>query len=352
MTSLSDRSEEELARLRGRRSSGVEGQPVFGGSEARSRLSALESRAEIVRKHGSSRVKAWPDSFNWTHLPAMRDIIDQGSCGSCWASATALMLRSHTDIYHVDRRFSIQQLVSCVPNPQACGGSGGCNGSTGELALDYIMHNGLEEESKLPYQDQDGTCPPTMSPRNVRPVPQPTSSYADDSSFLQEGPSKSFGMVGWSKLPANKLEALYLALYQEGPVAVSVAAGYSWTYYVQGILDDCKLEDMVVNHLVVAIGYGEDSSLEAKYWLLQNSWGDQWGEGGHMRMIRQDDDVEAKHCNWDNEPLIGTGCKGGPPKVWACGSCGILFDNVVVHFQGNGDTAQDMLRRRNETFAP
>jgi len=358
ITILSDRKAEELARLRGRKGGkAVGGQPTRGGSHpAEERLATLESKEAAVHEQGErGALPALPQEFSWSHLQAMKDIIDQGACGSCWASATVAMLRAHTDIYSVHKNFSIQQLVSCVPNPELCGGSGGCNGSTGELALDYVQHNGLDEDSAFPYHESDISCPANMVAKNLIPMPQPMSS-----SFLsvkrtpeasEASPAMGFGMVGWSRLPENSLSALYHALYQEGPVAVSVVAGNAWNAYVAGIMNNCTKEDHVVNHLVVLIGYGKDTAVDAKYWLIQNSWGDSWGEAGTVRMIRQDDDSEGKFCAWDKEPLIGTGCKGGPDKVWVCGSCGILYDNVVAHFTGTSATAQEMIQRKGHQYA-
>jgi hypothetical protein len=111
-------------------------------------------------------------------------------------------------------------------------------------------------------------------------------------------------------------------------------------------MNNCSSQDMVVNHLVVLIGFGRDPEIDAKYWKIQNSWGKRWGEGGHVRMIRQDDTQEEAHCGMDENPLIGTGCKGGPSKVWVCGSCGILYDSVVAHFQGTTAMAQEMTIRQ------
>ena len=38
-------------------------------------------------------------------------------------------------------------------------------------------------------------------------------------------------------------------------------------------------------HSVTALGYGEDSD-GGEFWLLRNSWGEEWGEGGNIRWAR------------------------------------------------------------------
>jgi len=352
-TSLADWTDEELARLRGRRGASTEaGQPSSGGTAATEQLATLETDGRARR---GAVVPPLPDSFSWSNLESMNEVFDQGACGSCWASATTVMLRAHSDIYQSHKNFSVQQLVSCVPNPQVCGGTGGCDGSTGELALDYVQHNGLSDTTELPYEARDVVCPHELTARRPNPIPQPNSSFLafspGDHAALQQdaSPAHKFGMVGWRRLPVNDVQALKHSLYREGPVAVSVVAGYAWNAYVSGIMDNCSTDDTVVNHLVVLIGYGAEPSLGTKFWQIQNSWGNHWGEQGHIRMIRHDDKEEQEFCGMDKEPKVGTGCEGGPAQVYVCGSCGILFDNVVAHFQGSTPQAQEMLQRRGQT---
>merc|ERR1719335_489450 len=68
---------------------------------------------------------------------------DQGACGSCWAIATTSCVEAIADIkFKVSVPLSTQQLVSCTPNPKHCGGQGGCEGATAELALDYAEKAG------------------------------------------------------------------------------------------------------------------------------------------------------------------------------------------------------------------
>ena len=46
------------------------------------------------------------------------------------------------EIYHnITELVSAQELVDCVGNPHHCGGSGGCNGATTELAMAYVSWN-------------------------------------------------------------------------------------------------------------------------------------------------------------------------------------------------------------------
>lgn len=76
------------------------------------------------------------------------------------------------------------------------------------------------------------------------------------------------------------------ALLNVGPLAISIVSG-PMHYYEGGILD---LPDELCgsrgegDHAVTIVGYGEENGV--KYWKVQNSWGDLWGEGGSIRLIR------------------------------------------------------------------
>jgi cathepsin L len=260
-----------------------------------------------------------PTEKIWGDLGMSHNVKDQGACGSCWAIASASTLEGHQEIYSGNfKKYSAQQIVSCTPNPKHCGGEGGCKGATAELAMEWVMQNGLAEESVVPYTASNGVCSGGAG------------SASDEMAALLE-PSKhkvggaTIGMTGWETLPKNKYQPLIQALVNSGPVAVSVGAG-SWFQYHNGIFTGCG-KDVVISHAVVAMGYGQQD--DNKYWVIQNSWGADWGEQGHIRLLRHDKD---EYCGMNNDPQKGVACKGETEPVPVCGMCGVLFDSVVPHF--------------------
>jgi cathepsin L len=316
INALTDRTEHELRRLR-----------VSKGHRAPSGKKPAKGSSLL-----KARYQGLPGTLDWGHLAVAQDIPDQGACGSCWAVATASVLRGRYEVaYKTDRAFSVQQLVTCVKNdgsvtldsedkspgldlPQTtknCGGTGGCEGATVELALQYAKEHGLHAADDFEYTASDGECP------------VPEASLARDAAHTETGLAAN--MLRWTKLPVNQAGPLMEAL-ADGPVAVSVGAE-GWEYYAGGIFDSCP-EDTTIGHAVMAIGWGQEKG--TKYWTIQNSWSPNWGEAGHIRLLRSDDDDE--HCGNDPDPKVGTVCEPYPDSVKVCGMCGVLYDSVVPFF--------------------
>merc|ERR550514_1085701 len=100
------------------------------------RMTALQSKQHT---HLRATTQTWnttvstadmPEHFSWDaiHVP----IVNQGSCGSCWAisAVEALEAQLQKNGQGQNLKLSAQALVDCVPNPQHCGGTGGCDGAT------------------------------------------------------------------------------------------------------------------------------------------------------------------------------------------------------------------------------
>jgi cathepsin L len=277
-----------------------------------------------------------PNAVDWRskgHI--VTPVKNQGHCGSCWAFAATAALESHVAIQTGKSMIlSVQELVSCVPNPHRCGGTGGCGGSTPELAYEYVSQNGMVDEWQFSYQSFHGAqvnC--TLSP----------SSVSSENPALLRGSVHEFrgavaSIAGFSKLPTNRYHTLLSAVALLGPVVIAVAASH-WGLYQGGIFDDDQYETRDIDHAVVLEGYGTDPETGQDFWLVRNSWGPNWGEDGYIRLKRVDpttlDDPETD-CKMDITPSHGIACTENddgsditPPSVQVCGTSGILYDGVV-----------------------
>jgi len=320
---LTDRTEDELSQLRGLR-------PMRTSKKAPGAVRAHKSSGNFLSQ---VRSEVLPDEISWAHLNAVKADNNQGGCGSCWAVATATMLGANAEISGVNRTFSAQELVNCVPNPHNCGGSGGCKGSTTELAMNWVVDQGLETESSTPYKGSDDTCGKTgtslMSVDDHKySAEQLEEMIAVGVHAVKQQHSTFPTFQGWERLPENEYQPLVSAVANRGPVAVSVGAD-GWSLYGKGVFDGCS-KDSTIDHAVVLIGYGTDKESSQKYFIIKNSWGNSWGEDGTIRLLRHEGD--GAYCGTDYSPEDGTACDGGPSTVPVCGMCGILYDAVVPHF--------------------
>ena len=65
---------------------------------------------------------------------------------------------------------------------------------------------------------------------------------------------------------------------------------FPWKGYTGGIMRH-HCPNTQENHAVQAIGYGVDTidGETIPYWIVRNSWGPEWGEGGYIRIYRGED---------------------------------------------------------------
>ena len=222
---------------------------------------------------------------------------DQGGCGSCWAFASTATIESYyamsTDELAI---LAPQTLVNCAPNKDDCGGTGGCEGSIPELALNYTKSKGIALEVDMPYKAHDEKCTPYKATATLD---------------------------GYVKLPANSAEALESTLATIGPVAVNVAA--NWQHYSGGVFSGgCTADSCTLDHVVVATGYQKDLpfGVGGGYWLIRNSWGPDWGEEGYIRLSRKFDQTTFV----DTRPASGVACKPFPKTQNVTGESGVLLD--------------------------
>lgn len=203
------------------------------------------------------------DTVDWRDRGLVVGIKDQGQCGSCWAfSAIASLEGQHAKRSGELLSFSEQELVDCAWEE----GNEGCNGGFPSWAFDYLRRSGgVELEQDYPYEAQDDRC------------------RLDKKKIVQE-------ITGFVQVESGSEEALQQAVTEVGPLSIGIDAGsFSFQFYQSGVYDErgCGSEQRDLNHGVTVIGYGVEEGHD--YWLVKNSWGEDWGDEGYIRMSRNKD---------------------------------------------------------------
>jgi len=203
---------------------------------------------------------------------------NQGRCGSCFAVAAVNMLegRLHRD-HSVRETLSVQQILSCSVYNQ------GCDGGYTYLSLKFGNEVELVPESCYPYKLKTGSCKNRCDTKKLDTTYKVIDYY----------------YVGGSYGKCTE-ELLMKEILEKGPVVVSFEPDYTFMMYKSGIFQSTKkswIDNKIstkpqwqkVDHSVTAVGWGYDEEKKVKYWLLQNSWGERWGENGYFKMLRGKD---------------------------------------------------------------
>jgi len=119
-------------------------------------------------------------------------------------------------------------------------------------------HGGSMLESDYPYIGRDGTC-----------------KFVASKAKMQVKSVHTFA--------ANNEAKMMNAVHQYGPLAIALDAS-KFDYYSSGIMNGSGCTAGAPDHGVAVVGWGVEGS--TKYWIVRNSWGEDWGEKGYVRIVR------------------------------------------------------------------
>uniref|UniRef100_A0A7N9AK78 Cathepsin 12 n=1 Tax=Mastacembelus armatus TaxID=205130 RepID=A0A7N9AK78_9TELE len=206
-------------------------------------------------RNNAKRLDAW--SVDYRNMGYVTEVKDQGFCGSCWAFSTTGAIEGQ--MYKRTGQLvslSEQNLVDCS-RPY---GTFGCNGAWMANAFDYVINNGLQSTNTYPYTSDTQPC------------------YYDSTLAVAH-------ITDYRFIPKGDEQALADAVATIGPITVAIDADHaSFLFYSSGIYDEPSCNPNNLSHAVLLVGYGSEAGQD--YWIIKNSWGTSWGEGGYMRMIR------------------------------------------------------------------
>ena len=103
---------------------------------------------------------------------------------------------------------------------------------------------------------------------------------------------------------ASTEENIMQDLVANGPLTLSFEPHVTFSLYRSGVYTvDEDLTKKIVNpewykvdHSMTLVGFGEENvnGKMVKYWLLLNSWGENWGENGFFRIVRGENDCNIE----------------------------------------------------------
>jgi len=225
-----------------------------------------------------------PTSFDArAHWPLCASVIgtitDQKSCGSCWAMSTAGVLSDRACINSTSLiHYSPQYMVNCYKEQL------GCEGGFVSYVWSSIIDHGTVSESCLPFKAIQEEC----------------SAYCANGELITENmkirPKRFYSP--WGPTDSERVEAIQREIMTNGPVATAFLVFEQFQYLNHKVYSRTSTDEFVGGHMVRIIGWGQTAS--EKYWLVANSWGEDWDELGYFKIRRG-----TNECNIESTVVAG-----------------------------------------------
>ncbi|CAH8298881.1 unnamed protein product, partial [Schistosoma turkestanicum] len=233
-----------------------------------------------------------PSSFDsrkkWPRCKSISMIRDQSRCGSCWAFGAVEAMSDRICIQTHGKQsveLSALDLISCCPD---CGF--GCNGGFPGAAWDFWVETGIVTGSS---KENHTGCQPYPFPKcehhskgkypacgtKIYKTPQckHTCQKSYKISYMKD---KHRGKFSYNVVSNEK--AIQKDIMKYGPVEAVFVVYADFLNYKSGIYKN--MTDKVVGaHAIRIIGWGVEK--KTPYWLIANSWNEDWGENGYFRIV-------------------------------------------------------------------
>jgi len=275
-------------------------------ADAAKLMGVKKNGTRLPRRHVHVQPNSVPDNFDarlqWgEQCPSVAEVRDQSACGSCWAFGAVEAMTDRTCIQSNGTNkvhLSAEDMTACCTS---CGG--GCGGGDPAAAWQYWVGSGVVDGGNyggdgcapysLPECDHhvNGTRQPC--PQAEYPTPDCPSTCSNGADF--EG-SKHYGNQAYSVGP--DVTAIQTEIMTNGPVEVAFTVYEDFLAYKDGVYV-YTTGAALGGHAVKMLGWGVWTDGTTPYWIVANSWNDDWGNKGYFLIRRGtdecgiEDDVQA-----------------------------------------------------------
>jgi C1A family cysteine protease len=260
-------------------------------------LKAAEERGEFAAGAGF----AAPASVDWRNSGHVTEVKNQGPCGSCVAFGTCASIEAMVRVKMKDSGLAIDLSEAFC---QFCGG-GSCSGWKLASGLEFAKTTGVVDEACMPYRPENMDC------------------ESERCSDWESRLTKINSYTGHASAEARKN-----AIASVGPVVAGMAVYNDFYGYGGGIYEKTHSATLEGYHCICVVGYNDAEG----YWIIKNSWGPNWGEGGFCKIAYSqadllidtswpfyscDPDVVPKKGNGEAKYLLVDKYFGGGSRLWA-----------------------------------
>ncbi|KAH0821918.1 hypothetical protein GEV33_000873 [Tenebrio molitor] len=193
-------------------------------------------KSQVKLKVHKVDVSAIPDTFDgrthWPQCESLKNIRNQGQCGSCWAFGSTEAMSDRLCIAtdgKVKFQFSPEDLLSCC---KECGD--GCDGGSSATAWAYWMNSGIVSGGDYQSQSQEG-CQPYLESTFVNGVTPECATTCRNTDYKTPYQQDKHSATEHYQIAQN-VEQIQTEILNNGPVSASYTVYDDFYSYDSGTL--------------------------------------------------------------------------------------------------------------------
>jgi cathepsin B len=237
----------------------------------------------------------------WPKCDSIKEVRDQSTCGSCWAFGAVEAMSDRICIASnqtLQTRISSEDLLTCC----GAGCGNGCNGGYPSGAWNWFKRTGIVTGGLYGTKDN---CQPYF----FAPCDHHTTGRYQPCGASQPTPKCSQTCVNGADYKGDKwfadsvygvassVEKIATEIMTHGPVEAAFTVYADFLTYKSGVYHHTS-GSALGGHAIKIVGWGVENG--TPYWLVANSWNEDWGDKGFFKILRG-----KNECGIEGEIVAG-----------------------------------------------